>query len=316
MAATKQPKPLMKLLYTLLLAHLPFFIFAQNPSENLENWNESSTMYVVAIPEVGEKTEYTFKGEEVAQFDLGQILLNHPDDLVKVYGSSLNDGIVTYYRFDSSRDDAFAPCAQFAPMLDCEGSQAFLGVKTAGDEASGGAMVVEVRPNTGAEASDLEAGDLILAIDDDPIITYTDLSKEVRMRQVGQEIVLSVDRAGSILEIPATLGTRSHQTVRYIPSCDYNKNETIVAAKMETSSSVFPNPTSGPMTWNVNGLADAPANFSLSDINGKVLVSQTVHPANNYLSHQLDVSNLVKGSYLLLIQQGDVTIEEKVLVVD
>jgi len=306
----------MKLLYTLALSCLPYFLFAQNTNDFLENWDETSSMYAVAIPEEGDKTEYTFKGEEIAQFDLGQILLDHPNDLVKVYGSSLIEGILTYYRFDSSKDDTYAPCGNFVPMLDCEGSQAFLGVKTAGDEAGGGAVVVEVRPNTGAEASDLEAGDLILAVDNDPIIAYTDLSKEIRLRQVGQQVVLSVDRAGSILEIPATLGTRSHQTVRYIPNCEYNKNESLVAEKLETSSNVFPNPTSGPVTWNISGLTDAPANFSLSDLSGKVLVSQTVLPMNNYLSHQLDVSNLAKGSYLMRIQQGDTTVEEKVLVLD
>ncbi len=307
----------MKLLYTLLFSTLPFFLFAQNHSdENLKQWNETSSMYAVATPEDGEKTEYTFKGEDVARFDLGQILANHPDEAVKVYGSSLNNGILNYYRFDSRIDDAYAPCGNFVPMLDCQGSQAFLGVKTAGDEASGGATIVEVRPNTAAESSDLEVGDLVIAVDDDPIIKYTDLSLEIRKRKVGQAIVLSVERAGTIVEIPATLGTRSHRTVRFIPSCENHlKNDEALTA-LETSSNVFPNPTAGPLTWNIGGLNDSPAVMTLSDISGKLMLSQNVFPTNNSLSHQLDVSNLMKGSYILQIQQDNITIKEKILVVN
>jgi|GEM_PF-2739868 len=309
----------MKLVYTLflncLLGSLPLFLNAQLSPADLTDWNESSTMYVKATTEAGEKTEYTYKAQEIAQFDLAKILRDHRDEVVMVYGSSLINDILVYYRFDSRKDDTYAPCGNFVPMMDCEGDQAFLGVKVEADDTKAGAVVVQVRPNTAAEASDLVNGDLIKSVDTADIVEFTDLSKQIRARKIGQTIMMTVNRGGEILEIPATLGTRAHQTVRFIPNCESAKNGQFVTDALDTSSSVYPNPTNGPLTWNVTGLNDTPTSFTLSDIGGKVLVRQTVLPFNNSLSHKLDVSNLVKGAYLLHLQQDNLVVEEKVLVV-
>lgn len=90
---------------------------------------------------------------------------------------------------------------------------AFLGIlggtsfSTASDGASVavGVQVESVEPDTGAEVAGLDAGDLITAIDGEPITTMDDLIIALRYRGAGDPIELTLD-GGSQLEV--TLGDR------------------------------------------------------------------------------------------------------------
>lgn len=77
-----------------------------------------------------------------------------------------------------------------------------------GLEASRGAVVDAVQEGTGAAAAGLRAGDIIVAVDGDALATMSDLVAEVRRRQPGEVVVLSIVRNGSELDVEVELGER------------------------------------------------------------------------------------------------------------
>ena len=71
-----------------------------------------------------------------------------------------------------------------------------------------GALVVDVVEGSPAEDAGLVPGDVIVAIDEDPVTTVEDLLGALRRRDVGAEIAISVAREGGTTEeLRATLGS-------------------------------------------------------------------------------------------------------------
>jgi S1-C subfamily serine protease len=69
-----------------------------------------------------------------------------------------------------------------------------------------GASVVAVYPGTPASGIDLRSGDMILAVDGEPLLEGLDLRNAVRSSRVGASIMLDVYRDDRVLRMPVTLG--------------------------------------------------------------------------------------------------------------
>ncbi|MFD2797473.1 trypsin-like peptidase domain-containing protein [Promicromonospora vindobonensis] len=91
---------------------------------------------------------------------------------------------------------------------------AFLGVTlqdataTADDVTRRGAGVVEVVPDSPAGEADLQKGDVVVAIDGDPVNGSASLTAFVREKDAGDESVLTVVRDGSTQEVTVTLAVK------------------------------------------------------------------------------------------------------------
>ena len=96
----------------------------------------------------------------------------------------------------------------------------FLGVETAdldavaaevltrfGVEGDDGAFVVSVSPGTGADDAGIQAGDVIVAVDGEPVDASDEVRDAIRSHRAGDEITVTVVRAGEELELGATLGS-------------------------------------------------------------------------------------------------------------
>ncbi len=100
------------------------------------------------------------------------------------------------------------------------GTTAFLGVRTAPvdqirpdvlerfghSETDEGAFVVEVVPNSGAEAAGVQQGDLIVAIDGQRVAGPADVAELIGAREPGDEVEVTVRRHGATERLQATLG--------------------------------------------------------------------------------------------------------------
>jgi S1-C subfamily serine protease len=74
--------------------------------------------------------------------------------------------------------------------------------------ASRGAVVESVQDDTGAADADLRPGDIIIAVDGEPLATMSELVAEVRRRAPGDEVVLTVVRDGEESDIAVVLSER------------------------------------------------------------------------------------------------------------
>ena len=99
-------------------------------------------------------------------------------------------------------------------MADGTAEHAFLGVSlrdataTADDVTRRGAGVVEVTTGSPAGDAGVEQGDVIVAIDGDPVNGSASLTAFVREKEAGDESVLTVVRDGSTREVTVTLAVR------------------------------------------------------------------------------------------------------------
>lgn len=71
-----------------------------------------------------------------------------------------------------------------------------------------GAHVVEVTKGSGALEAGIEAGDVIVAVDDVPVRTMDDLMLQVRRKQVGDKVALDIRRGAESLTIDVTVGDK------------------------------------------------------------------------------------------------------------
>jgi S1-C subfamily serine protease len=101
------------------------------------------------------------------------------------------------------------------------GDTAFLGVSTSDVsdvdeeareeldvEADEGALVVDVVPGAPADEAGLEIGDVIVAIDGEPVTTSLAATEAIRAHDPDDEITLTIERAGEERELTATLRRR------------------------------------------------------------------------------------------------------------
>jgi putative serine protease PepD len=98
---------------------------------------------------------------------------------------------------------------------------AFLGVSTVdvstvedavreqlGIRAEEGAFVADVTPDTGADEAGLRPGDVIVAIDGEPVETSEGVADTIRERDPDDEITITIEREGKEQTLTATLGRR------------------------------------------------------------------------------------------------------------
>ncbi len=95
--------------------------------------------------------------------------------------------------------------AQLRPLLGVRVQTAGLGVGEFAPEGGDGALVVGVDPDTPAEEAGLQAGDVIVAIDDLEITTADALVEAVAEYSVGDTVVLTVQRDDAEIEVEAVL---------------------------------------------------------------------------------------------------------------
>jgi putative serine protease PepD len=78
-----------------------------------------------------------------------------------------------------------------------------------GVTADEGAFVSDVVPGSGAAEAGLQPGDVIVAIDGEPVTSSTDVGAIIRNREAGEMITIEIERQGEPQTITATLKSRA-----------------------------------------------------------------------------------------------------------
>ena len=87
-----------------------------------------------------------------------------------------------------------------------EATHAYMGVQVA-DADAGGALLGPIEPGSPAEEAGLQEGDVVTAVDGDPISDATDLTAAVRGNAPGDQVAITFTRDGDENEVGVTLGT-------------------------------------------------------------------------------------------------------------
>lgn len=75
-----------------------------------------------------------------------------------------------------------------------------------GIEVDAGALIGDVAPGSGAAAAGVEPGDIVVAVEGDPVDSMTGLAAAIRQYRPGDEVELEVVRDGGTVTLTVTLG--------------------------------------------------------------------------------------------------------------
>lgn len=90
----------------------------------------------------------------------------------------------------------------------------FLGVSIGPtDTGRAGSVITSITPGTSAATAGLQIGDVVVAVDGDPIGDFIDLAAVIRNYAAGDTVSLTVLRDGSELDVDVELGARSADSV-------------------------------------------------------------------------------------------------------
>lgn len=81
-------------------------------------------------------------------------------------------------------------------------------------EIDSGVLVQSIQPRAPAFRSELQAGDVILKVDDRPVALARDLQREILSKEVGDRVQLTVWRNGSTRQIDVQTGEQPDQLIR------------------------------------------------------------------------------------------------------
>lgn len=196
----------------------------------------------------------------------------------------------------------------------------FIGVYLSNNHGDEGVRVNGVIRNTPAFKSDVQPGDVILALDGISVNTYNEVQLERDKHELGDYFTLTVLRDGAEMDIQAQF-----------PSCEEEQEEVEeeeiieeeerplyippVSNELElVNYKAFPNPTVNYVNLQFEGEA-LPTTVQLIDANGRVLYEDVQNRFDGYYNERLDLSDRAPGTYYLRVQQENRVLTQPVIVV-
>jgi serine protease Do len=201
-------------------------------------------------------------------------------------------------------------------------SRAYLGIipqditpdmaKQFGEKEARGALVADVSPNSPAQKSGVERGDIILEVNGKPVTDSNELRMNISLMQPGSQANLKVLRNGSEHDINVTLGTLP--TERTAANSDENNNGSAKSAlagvsvqnlDADTASDLgVPANTKGVVVTDVDPSSEA-AEAGLR--RGDVIQEVNRQPVSNTAEFERAIRNSKESKPLLLVNRNGST---------
>lgn len=137
------------------------------------------------------------------------------------------------------------------------------------------------------------------------IITGFFETNETSHKHTATDLLVNMDPVYNYKVAKAATGAVMHFAVANttLARNDFNKDFQV---------SFFPNPTKDSITINMGTLAETVYQFSMVDINGKVVLEKTI--TNPNLLEKISIEGINKGVYLATLKSGDKNVSKKIIV--
>ena len=127
--------------------------------------------------------------------------------LIAVAGVAIASGV-----FDRSPDATAsatsAPPSNPSPTPAFAPAQPWMGLTATSSGSQPGAVVTQVSPSGPADQAGLRAGDVILAVNAQPITGPADIGGVIDALPTGSEVLLQIDRGGQLSTVGVTLAPK------------------------------------------------------------------------------------------------------------
>jgi hypothetical protein len=118
----------------------------------------------------------------------------------------------------------------------------------------------------------------------------------------GTNILVQWGATGGNVTVSAVndCGTSSMRTLSVAVTC----RESQVSA-LQSTATLYPNPTDGKTTLQFESKADVKYSLQLLDVTGRIILSEDISAVEGSNMHELDLTALAKGMYLIRLESSD-----------
>ncbi len=201
----------------------------------------------------------------------------------------------------------------------------FIGVQTTELHGSdSGVRISGIIDDTPAASTELQPGDIILALDDVAVNDFRELRTERDKHEPGDYFTLSILREGKSLEIDAQFKNcekpdaaeepeeeeeeEENQTPEPIPAPDLD-----LPGLPVQNFQLFPNPSFGEVQLQFEA-EQLPTIIQVIDLNGRTLFEEQINNFSGTYSDNLDLESFPPGTYFLQVRQRDQVRTERLII--
>lgn len=213
---------------------------------------------------------------------------------------------------------------EMRPQVERDPCAVFIGIYSH-SVADGGRQIDGIIKGTPAEASKLQKGDIILAMDDVKVNSHTELVSERDKHKPGERFTLSIMRNGEYMEVDAQFKACGEEpkeeeaptqiTETTVPETAAPESQPIVAPDRQLKLeewNAYPNPTFGRVNVQFRGEA-VPTTLQILDAAGKTVYEENLNRFDGFYQKQLNLADNMPGVYVLVVRQGEKVFYNKVV---
>ncbi len=256
------------------------------------------------------------ENEEAANFDIpGFIRENKEETRITIKGNYQSDHELNIVRFDtrsleenSERENV---CEQVTSSV-----KPFIGIAASSMEDFNGVLIERVVAGSPASIAGLEAGQVLLNLNDTEIRSMCDLKIAVSLCEVGQLVNVSLEDNGQKITNNITIGGQIKNDVTYKVCSEEDLSLQINSSKIQVEVAdfnVYPNPTKGQTTLNFVSDSNENLRIYLMDINGSILLNKEVTDFSGRFTTSHSFETLAAGTYFFAVEQEGILYKETVI---
>lgn len=196
----------------------------------------------------------------------------------------------------------------------------FIGVYTTDFASQGkGVRVSGVVDNTPAFESAVQSGDVIIALDDQPVNTNTELRQARDKHQPGDQFRLTIVREGVEMNISAVFKACPKE-VKETPQLPAERESVLAPPTTEQpdimlhleSFDAYPSPTLGPVNIRFEAKA-IPTTVCMTDAQGKMVYNNQMKQFNGFFNEQVNLDGKSPGIYTVTVKQENKVFSKKIV---
>ena len=215
-------------------------------------------------------------------------------------------------RFVSFNNEERDPCKVFIGVYTTDFANQGTGVRVSG-----------VIDNTPAKESAVQTGDIILALDGQPVKTNQELTIERDKHKPGDQFTLTIQREGVQMNIDAifkecpkdketTLSIPAEQPLTERDNLQAPPTDGTDFALQLESFDAFPSPTLGPVNVRFEAKA-APTTVRITDVKGKMVYENQLNQFSGNFNEQVNLEGKSPGVYTITVQQDGKVFSKKIM---
>ncbi len=259
------------------------------------------------------------QGQEADIFDAANFINeNLGSKRITIRGDFHSNAKMTLLRFDSNKLDEFDQVSDYCPTSTFS-MKAVFGIGGKSTEDFTGVVVEKVVADSPADLTGVLVNDVITTFNGQLVETFCDILLELKNCEAGQSVPFVFIRNGEIKEDHVTIGGRLIEKINFIPCNSIDQNQWTSEDEIQdnfVSMDVFPNPTNGISYMKFNSTSNDPLNVYLMDAKGGIIKHTQHKTVNASVSQNIIFNDFKEGTYLLVAEQGNQIVTEKIVFVN